>query len=61
MPRKPIENWAWIFIYGGLLMLSLGWFIHLRQELLGWVLQGCGGLTTAAGAGLIVLRSRTPD
>ena len=59
MNPKKVETWAWVLIYGGLLALSIGVFV-LRGGggALGWVLIGLGMVAAAAGAVLVVWRSR---
>lgn len=58
-----IERLVWIFIYGGLLAVSLGLFLRLGSadgHLLGSVLMVKGGVAVLAGVVLIWLRSRWP-
>jgi hypothetical protein len=58
MTRRKLDTWVWVMIYGGLLGLSLGWFMLARDAALGSTLLIGGSLVTAVGAGLIVVRSR---
>jgi hypothetical protein len=60
---KPaiVETWAWILIYGGLLLMCLGLFVGRSDDTLGWMLGAPGAVLVAAGVGLIVLRSRMRD
>ena len=58
MRHKTIEAWVWVLIYGGLLLLCLGLFVHRSEPSLGWALGMGGGAAAAAGAMLIWVRSR---
>jgi hypothetical protein len=58
MTRRKLDTWAWIMIYGGMLGLSLGWFMLARDTLLGIASMIVGTLVTTVGAGLIFVRSR---
>ena len=58
MTKKKLEAWVWVLIYGGILGLSLGWFLQSRSPALGWALLVLGGVGVASGATLIFLRSR---
>ncbi len=60
MRAAAVERWAWIMIFGGLLMLCLGLFVPAPDEGIGLGLKVGGGLIAVAGAGLIVARSRMP-
>lgn len=58
-----MQRLVWIFIYGGLLAVSLGLFLRLGSDgghLLGTVLIVKGSIATVAGVVLIVLRARWP-
>jgi hypothetical protein len=59
MKTSTVEVWVWILIYGGLLTAAVGLFV-LRGggDGLGWTLMTAGGVAVAAGAVLVVLRSR---
>jgi hypothetical protein len=58
---KAFETWAWVLIYGGLLLGSFGWFLRDGGAVLGWVALVAGGVAVCAGAALIVMRSRMPN
>lgn len=58
MSNRRLEALVWILIYGGLLLLSLGWFVAPRDAALGGELMASGGGAVAVGVLLIVLRSR---
>jgi hypothetical protein len=58
MNAKRVESLVWVLIYGGLLLVALGWFVGAGSAVLGWALAGVGGVAAAAGAVLIVVRSR---
>ncbi len=61
MKNVVLERLAWVLLYSGLLILSLGLFVKRGNEVFGWVLIVAGTLDAAAGAFLIWLRSRRPD
>lgn len=61
MNRKLIETLAWVLIYGGILLASIGWFSLGANPVLGGALLTAGGVACALGALLIVLRSRMKD
>jgi hypothetical protein len=63
MTMKPstLETWIWVLIYGGLLALSLAWFVAGRSGALGAGLAVAGALATVLGAVLIVVRSRMKE
>ena len=58
MQQKQIEGWVWKLIYGGMLGISLGWFLEPRAELAGWTLMAAGGVLAVAGVVLIFVRAR---
>jgi hypothetical protein len=58
MKTSTVEALAWVLIYGGLLLLSLGLFVVRSDTMLGWLLGLAGGAVAVAGAVLIFLRSR---
>jgi len=58
MTPAKIEKWVWLLIYGGLLTLSLGYFMHPQTVWLGELLMVGGGVAVVAGAVLIWVRSR---
>jgi len=58
MSKSRLEALAWLLIYGGLLGLSLGWFVQGRSDALGWALMVVGTALAATGATLIFVRSR---
>ena len=55
---QQVEKWIWLLVYGGLLGLSLGWFLEPRSQAAGWTLTIVGSATAAVGAALIFVRSR---
>ena len=57
MNAKRVESLVWVLIYGGLLLVGLGWFVGASSAVLGWALAAAGGVAAAAGAVLIVVRS----
>lgn len=58
---KRLDNLAWILIFGGLFVLILGIASHDAAAIAGWSLTAVGGMATAAGVALIVVRSRLPE
>ena len=58
MKTATVETWAWVLVYGGLLLLVLGWFVSPLNAALGWRLLSGGGALALVGVLLIVLRSR---
>jgi hypothetical protein len=56
--KLRVERWAWILIYGGLLILVLGMFLERQDRTLGDILQIGGTVLAALGALLIWIRSR---
>ena len=61
MSAKSLEVWAWVLIYAGLGLLSLGVFVRRTQGGLGLVMLLAGTAGALAGAALIYARSRLPD
>jgi hypothetical protein len=61
MNAKTIEVLTWVLIFGGLLAVSFGWFLQAASPVWGGVALTGGGLAVAAGAVLIVVRSRMKD
>jgi hypothetical protein len=60
MKTSTLDTWTWVLVYGGLIALSLGWFIIDRDALLAHWVQGAGAVACAAGVLLWLLRSRRP-
>ena len=58
MSNAALEKLAWVLIYSGLLLASIGAFVWRQQPLPGWILIGAGAVDAAIGALLIWLRSR---
>jgi len=58
MQKQRVEKWVWILVYGGLLGVSLGWFVQSGSNALGWTLILGGAAIAAAGVALIFVRSR---
>jgi hypothetical protein len=57
-PHARLEKWIWILIYGGLLILILGFIVARQDSTLGWPIAVPGALLAAVGAVLIYVRSR---
>ncbi len=58
MPKKSIDRWSWMLIYGGMLALALGWFYRTYQPEAGWTLMVAGTAAFGVGVVLIFVRSR---
>jgi hypothetical protein len=58
MSAQRIETWTWVLIYGGLLSLSVGWFVTPRQGPWGELMIGGGLIAAVVGIVLIVVRSK---
>ncbi|MBK7263709.1 MAG: hypothetical protein IPI03_18355 [Rubrivivax sp.] len=61
MKPKTVEALAWLLIYSGLLLLSLGLFLRRSDDLVGWLLIAAGVADAATGATLIWWRSHMTD
>ena len=61
MKPKTVEALAWLLIYSGLLLLSLGLFLRRSDDLVGWLLIAAGVADAATGATLIWRRSHMTD
>jgi xanthine/uracil permease len=61
MKPSTIETLIWVLIYGGLLVLSLSFFVSARSDALATALAVCGSVVTVLGAVLVVVRSRMKD
>jgi hypothetical protein len=60
MQAKTMERWAWVLIFGGMLLGSLGIFMLRAGAAAGWALAALAASAVVAGALLIFLRSRMP-
>jgi hypothetical protein len=58
MKPATAERWAWILLYGGLLVLCLGVFVRRDDAGFGAALIIGGAIAAAAGIGLIAVRAR---
>jgi len=58
MKAQRVEQLVWVLIYGGLLSMSLGWFVTPQQGPWGELLLSGGVVATGVGVVLIYLRSR---
>jgi len=58
MSKNKLETLVWVLIYGGLLGISLGWFVQARSDAFGWALMVVGAAVAVTGAALIFVRSR---
>jgi hypothetical protein len=58
MSAQRIENWIWVLIYGGLISLSLGWFVTPLRGPWGELMISGGIVAAIVGVVLIFVRSR---
>ena len=60
MTNKQLETWAWVLIYSGLILVTLGLFLAraAQDRTLGWGVVSIGAVLLVAGIVFIVLRSR---
>jgi hypothetical protein len=61
MKTARIEQLTWALIYGGVIVLCLGWFIAPGAGPWGELMVGAGVVGAAVGAVLIFVRSRLPE
>ena len=61
MSASRLETLVWVLIYGGLILVALGFAMPHSENTLGWTLIVLGGVIAAVGAVLIWVRSRLPD
>ena len=61
MKPATVEVWIWTLIYGGLLLLCLGWFVSRNNAALGAMLAAAGAVLAITGVLLIYLRSHMRD
>lgn len=61
MRNATLEALAWVLIFGGLLVLSLGLFVPQERPALQGFLVGGGTASAVAGTVLVVVRARRPD
>ena len=61
MKPSTLETLIWVLIYGGLLVLSLSFFVSQQHGAIGTTLAVAGSVITALGAVLVVVRSRMKD
>ena len=53
-----VQQWVWILIYLGMLLLALGLAVRRNDAALGWVIAAPGLVSIAIGIVLIWVRSR---
>ncbi|GAB4114755.1 MAG: hypothetical protein Fur0014_17290 [Rubrivivax sp.] len=61
MKNASIETWAWVLLYGGLLVLCLGWFLGAGSAALATGAYVLGSASALAGVLMIWWRSRRKD
>lgn len=55
---RRIEQAVWVLIYGGLIAIIVGYFMHSSQGVSAPGMYWAGGLAVALGVVLIYIRSR---
>ena len=58
MKASTVETWAWVLLYGGLLLLCVALFGWRGGAAVGAWLMGAGMAGSVAGIALIIVRSR---
>ena len=58
MSDGSLETLAWVCLFGGLLVVSLGLFVPAGEAALRWSLLGAGAAAVVAGVVLVWVRSR---
>ena len=58
MSTETVDKLIWVYIYGGLLLLCLGFFLHRSSPVAGWVIAVLGFFFTLGGMLLVWVRSR---
>jgi hypothetical protein len=58
MKPSTVETLTWVLIFGGMLVMSLSWFIDPRESVLAAVVGAAGIVAAATGGVLIYVRSR---
>jgi hypothetical protein len=61
MTNRAIETWAWVLLYGGLMVGILGLFVQRSGEPAGAWLMIAGGAGAAAGGVMVWWRSRRKE
>jgi hypothetical protein len=61
MDDPALEKWAWVLLYGGLLLAVLGVFVQPRDAVSGSLMTIVGGAAAVAGAVMIWWRSRRKE
>lgn len=58
MKTVTVERLTWVLVFGGMLVMSLSWFIDPRESVLAAVVGVGGMVAAAAGVVLVYVRSR---
>jgi hypothetical protein len=58
MSADTVDRLIWAYLYAGLLLLSLGYFVHRSSPVAGWAIAGVGVVLALLGALLVWVRSR---
>ena len=58
MKTQRVEQLVWVLIYGGLLSMSLGWFVTPQRGPWGELLISGGVVAAVVGGVLVYVRSR---
>jgi hypothetical protein len=59
--NATLERLAWVLIFGGLLVFSIGLFVPDSRSGLQVLLVAGGAVSAAAGVVLVAVRARRPD
>lgn len=57
MSNKALEAWAWVLIYAGLLLVMLGFYVHIEGGN-GWPFKVLGALVVVPGVVMILIRAK---
>jgi hypothetical protein len=61
MKPSTLDTLIWVFIYGGLLGVGLGLSVARSDMAVGCTIAVAGGIATAVGVVMVLLRSRMSD
>jgi formate hydrogenlyase subunit 3/multisubunit Na+/H+ antiporter MnhD subunit len=61
MSAAAIEKLIWTLVYGGMLLMGLGFALLQGDAPWGWGLVACGGAAALVGVVLVFVRARMKD
>jgi hypothetical protein len=61
MKPSTLDTLIWVFIYGGLLGVGLGFSVARSDDVVGYAIVAAGGVATAIGVVMVYVRSRMND